>query len=226
MKLRCKNTIKLHKANSTRGSSSVLVIMIMLLLITFGVLAMMSSYSNLKIARKNADWTQGYYRLESAAELDMMTFKTLYEEAIGQTNNLLNGGALDENVLKALPVEMQTAIKSSYQQVLTSNETSSPLFERQLFLYQFFVAYKKSTLIEKQLDINFDETALTNELEKDWQPELSFVSKDNDTNRSLLVKVTFDNSKKANGYTVLEWREIPANFEYEELLEFEDPEGN
>ena len=57
--------IKSKVYSNEKGSSSVLVILVMLLLITFGVLAMMSSYSNLKIARKNASWTQGYYLLES-----------------------------------------------------------------------------------------------------------------------------------------------------------------
>ena len=66
MKLRWKKPIKIKPLFSERGSSSVLVIMIMLLLITFGVLAMMSSYSNLKIARKHAQWTSDYYQIGRA----------------------------------------------------------------------------------------------------------------------------------------------------------------
>lgn len=63
--MKLKQKILIHRRQ--RGSSSVLVIMIMLMLITFGVLSLMSSYSNLKIARKNAQWVQDYYALESIA---------------------------------------------------------------------------------------------------------------------------------------------------------------
>lgn len=50
-----------------RGSSSVLVIMVLLMLVTFGVLALVTANSNLKISQKNALWNQSYYQLENKA---------------------------------------------------------------------------------------------------------------------------------------------------------------
>ncbi len=50
-----------------KGSASVLVIMIMLFLVSLAVLALMTAHSNFKLARKNADWVQGYYTLEAQA---------------------------------------------------------------------------------------------------------------------------------------------------------------
>lgn len=53
--------------NRTQGSSSVLIIMIMLFLVTLGVLVLISSRSNFLLSKKNANWIKDYYRLESLA---------------------------------------------------------------------------------------------------------------------------------------------------------------
>lgn len=50
-----------------KGSSSVLIIMIMLFLVTLGVLVLISSRSNYLLSQKNASWVKDYYRLESIA---------------------------------------------------------------------------------------------------------------------------------------------------------------
>ncbi len=69
--------------NDHRGSSSVLVMMVMLMLISFAVLAMLSSYSHYKIASKNASWTKDYYRLESLANEHYAIVKSLVADAAG-----------------------------------------------------------------------------------------------------------------------------------------------
>jgi hypothetical protein len=51
-----------------KGSSSILVVLAFLMLGIFSVLGMMSSYSDYKLARKNAVWTQEYYSLEAQAQ--------------------------------------------------------------------------------------------------------------------------------------------------------------
>jgi hypothetical protein len=51
-----------------KGSSSIMVILVMLTLVVFGVLALMSSYSDLKLSKKNANWLKGYYELDARGE--------------------------------------------------------------------------------------------------------------------------------------------------------------
>lgn len=53
---------------SKRGSSSILVILFVITLVVFGTLAMMSAYSDLKLAKKNAEWTKTYYNLDAQGE--------------------------------------------------------------------------------------------------------------------------------------------------------------
>lgn len=229
MKLRCKNTTKNRLSGCERGSSSVLVIMVMLLLITFGVLAMMSSYSNLKIAKKNAEWSRDFYALESIAELDMMTFKTIFNEAQDQSSVIYNNGTIDLIAIKNLPESVQTDIIKAYHSIPIDDKDKIKDFQNQLFLYCFYDGFAKSVFSEKNMLCNFDESILSKGYETEWTPEVTFISNDAKTKRKLFVKIAFEISKNTivqNGYEIVEWREVPENFEYDNMLEFEDPEGN
>ena len=217
MKLRWKKPIKIKPLFSERGSSSVLVIMIMLLLITFGVLAMMSSYSNLKIARKHAQWTSDYYQLESIADSDLKSFEQLFDRAIEDTQIHFVNDILDPSTLNDLP----EGIKAN----LSEDEAAMDM----LFLYYLYDGYMTAPLFDRHYSSNFGFDVTSDMLNSEWQPEISFVSKDDSTERQLLVKIAIDISKKdvqANSIQIVEWREIPAEFEYDETIDFEDPEGN
>lgn len=229
MKLRCKNTIKNNRIDRERGSSSVLVIMVMLLLITFGVLAMMSSYSNLKIANKNAEWTKDFYALESIAELDLVTFEMLFKEAQSQTSELLKNDTIDLISIESLPDSVQKEILQAYQSLPIGDKVKLNAFHNQLFLYFLYDGLVKSAINEKNMTCNFDETILSGDSNNEWIPEVTFISNDTETKRNLFVKIAFDASQNTvaqNGYEIVEWREVPDNFEYDNMLEFEDPEGN
>ena len=53
---------------SNKGSSLVLIILLMVILVVFGVTAMMSSFTDLKLARKNSEWVKDYYTVSSKGE--------------------------------------------------------------------------------------------------------------------------------------------------------------
>jgi len=53
---------------SERGSSSVLVALVLIVLVVFSVLAVTTSAANLRLARKNADTVKAYYSLDSEGE--------------------------------------------------------------------------------------------------------------------------------------------------------------
>jgi len=54
--------------SNQKGSASVIVILVMLMLVVFGVLAFVSAGSSLRLAQKNAAMTQEYYKLDAMAE--------------------------------------------------------------------------------------------------------------------------------------------------------------
>jgi|SRR6056297_1820714 len=53
--------------NNKKGSSSILVILTFMMLVIFSILVMMSSYSDYKLAQKNASYTKEYYELSGEA---------------------------------------------------------------------------------------------------------------------------------------------------------------
>lgn len=59
------------KMRSRRGAASVLIILLIVLLVFFGVLAMVSSAADLRLAQKRADWNQQYYLADIQAEKAM-----------------------------------------------------------------------------------------------------------------------------------------------------------
>ncbi|MDR0380667.1 MAG: hypothetical protein LBH86_01545 [Oscillospiraceae bacterium] len=65
---------------SMQGSPSILIILIMLSLSAFGVLAMMSAYSDYKLAEKNAEWARRCFVLETRAQ-----------ESVGRLDAALSG---------------------------------------------------------------------------------------------------------------------------------------
>lgn len=183
MKLACRSTGNKRLMKAHKGSSSVLVIMIMLLMITFGVLAMMSSYSSLKIARKHAAWTEAYYRLESQSDFNMMYIKDVFSEVLLEYDRDVEDEQF-RRFFEALETALSREVDSTYR-----------------------------------ISSNFE----------DVKPSLSILTTDEESGRHLLATVRFDTdieSVDQMRMEVVEWREIPIDFEYDDMIDFRDPEGN
>lgn len=200
MKSACKNTVDKGMIKSEKGSSSVLVVMIMLLMITFGVLAMMSSYSNLKIARKHAEWTKDYYSLESLADFNLMHFNGVVGDVKArfesEASDFESDSSNQAEVLKAFFVALETSLGG---------------------------AANASYGISSNFDVYIeDETGAI-------EPVLSILTTDEASGRRLIAMINFETEVKSFDEIkpyVVEWREIPAEFEYDDTLNFSDPEGN
>lgn len=59
--------INLNRLNPRRGSASVLVIMLSLVMIVFGVFSMMTAHAGLAVARRHGDWNNKHHQVESKA---------------------------------------------------------------------------------------------------------------------------------------------------------------
>jgi len=178
--------------NGQRGSSSVLVIMVLLMLITFGVLAMMTSYSGLKISRKNAEWTQAFYKLESLAGNHLAEIE----------NHIIYSADFADEYIEEMQDEVYKKWLESSEEDAFKDEISEWIFE--------------NTLTESldQMNIEYD-------LKLGSIGTLAFISISDD-NRHFLTRLQIEDREIA----LLEWREVPEVFEYDEILEFTDPGGN
>jgi len=229
MKLRWKKPIEKKPLLNEHGSSSVLVIMIMLLLITFGVLAMMSSYSNLKIAQKHAQWTSDYYQLESIASSDLKSFEQLFESAIADTKANFVNSTFDPSTFADMPEGIKANVLERVEALVPDNKEAINALSNQLFLYHLYDAYMTAPIFDKHYSSNFGYDVFNQTVESEAVPEITFITTDEATQRQLLVKIAIELSKndvQTNTFAIMEWRELPIEFEYDETLDFEDPEGN
>ena len=210
MKSECKNIIKTIR---TSGSSSVLVIMIMLLLITFGVLAMMSSYSNLKIAQKKADWTKDYYQLESIAEEGVSHFKVSFENALAELIQMSELDQVNPDFLAQLSPELSEAIIEDPLTLKRNVQKWSDL-EEDLFIH--ILNQKVNQQKNDSVNISYNDQIF------------DYVFIDSETQRQMMVSVQVtinQNTIKDTDYEIIQWREVPVDFVYEAPLEFGDPKG-
>lgn len=220
MKLKCKSIIRNINLKSEKGSSSVLVIMIMLLLITFGVLAMMSSYSNLKIARKHADWTKDYYRLESNADKTYMEFENLYKAVVEEMDHYLSNDLEIGIESSSLPELVKNALLTD----IDANENE--LCEQKLFLYLLYDKFYNSPIYLLDTSISFNYDIVNEDILNDEEPEISYITVDEETGRQLLTSIKINALNYKNYPEIKEWRELPREFQYDDSIYFNDPEEN
>ncbi len=192
--------------NEQRGSSSVLVIMVLLMLITFGVLAMMTSYSSLKISRKNAEWTQGFYELESLAGNHLAEVETHIIFSADFADEYIVEMRYKEPSPKGFEYPWQDEV---YKKWLVSSDDD--VFKDEI----------RSWIFEKALKDSLDQMNIEYDLNLDSKGTLTFISSSVD-NRYFLTSLQIEDRETA----LLEWREVPEVFEYDEILEFKDPGGN
>ncbi|MDW7659802.1 MAG: hypothetical protein SCL54_00105 [Bacillota bacterium] len=192
--------------NGQRGSSSVLVIMVLLMLITFGVLAMMTSYSGLKISRKNAEWTQAFYKLESMAGNHLAEIETHIIYSADFADEYIQEMRYKEPSPQGFDYPWQDEV---YKKWLVSSEEDALKDEIRQWIF------------EKTLTESLEQMNIEYELKIDSKGTLAFISISDD-NRHFLTRLQIEDKEIA----LLEWREVPEVFEYDEILEFTDPGGN
>ncbi len=136
---------------SRRGSSSILVVLMAVLLILFGVLSLVTAWSGLKLATLRADRSIRYYRVESQAERLLLDLEALVlEEAaldpertpeerdraiLGRIRSLVGRDRIDRENLETegiLSLEIRVGEPSEQQILLglrieAGTETGSPL---------------------------------------------------------------------------------------------------
>jgi hypothetical protein len=99
-----------------KGSSSVLVVFVILLLSLFGTLALMSSNAGLRLARKNAAWVKNIYILDGKGSKILSKISACLDRAedlsFDSSSNSLNPVLFYNNAEKALKeIELTSSVK-------------------------------------------------------------------------------------------------------------------
>jgi len=72
-----------NKLMCKRGASSVLVILLLLVLMVFGIAALTTALSGMRLGQKVSDWSDAYYRAEGEAARDFAEIDAAVSRAAG-----------------------------------------------------------------------------------------------------------------------------------------------
>lgn len=95
---------------SRRGLASALIIMLLVLLIFFGVLSLVTTAADFRLARKRADWNAAYYKADSSAVLvlagleRLMASQDMNAMPAGQLTDLLDNYLESESNVRSWQV--------------------------------------------------------------------------------------------------------------------------
>jgi hypothetical protein len=200
--------MKRHLMSNEKGSSSVLVVLTLLMLVLFGVLGMMSSFSEYKIAQKNAAWTQEYYAFEALAngQLEIMDTEISIKKKEAKVIFDLwkTGKSYADQVSEPIAKILESKHKGIGEKELTERLVYSVLMK----------AWLEDYGTEPIVQWGMDNGNLT---------LLYTVTLEMDSGRRYIVQVDLLPENKTP-YQVMMWREIPKTFDYSEGIEFEDVE--
>ena len=86
------NSIKIIK--NERGTSSIFIVIILLCLLTFGILSMMSSFADLKLARKAETWVNTYYQLDNQGNIFISEVDLCLQNARDDSQDFMQNSAI------------------------------------------------------------------------------------------------------------------------------------
>lgn len=100
------------KNQSERGASLVLVVFMMVVLVSFGILALTSASANMRLSLKTRDWRTDYYALDSrASDIVFAADQLLYEAEMEARDELLILSSA------ASAEAMKTSFEESYMRI-------------------------------------------------------------------------------------------------------------
>ena len=224
MNLTCKNKIK-AAVMSNRGSSCVLVILIMVMLVVLGLLALMSTWSGLKLARKNASWSRTYYELDSRAENRLAEIDACLKDAEQSAEIYMMTKDYERPQSNYLPSDIQHTVHDEWLMAQASGEGAKYVDKLQRKLYFIYCELRLKEYSNEDFEI-IRESDSDGDAVKVYTTVYDSLQQEGRSLR-LGVDVLYSPSENESGterYKIISWKEIPSSFEYDESLEFEEIE--
>jgi hypothetical protein len=220
----------------------------MLTLIVFGVLAMMSSYADLKLAQKSGDWTRSYYSLDGKGDILVQRIDACLMNAETQADLYFTGKSYKEVLSDQIPMDLQKVIRAGWLQYQGNNKSEKEyLSEIYTKLYFYHAAERlEAAMPEYGFDIAYTFDVLGNEklFNREFKVTANGVMKvhtllTDDTGSStqtLDIEIdilcpandysTIEMKNQTSRYNVLKWKQLQNQFKYDNPFELWDGEVN
>lgn len=214
---------------SNRGSSSILVSMVLLILVVFSVLAVTTSVAGLKLSRKNADTIAMYYSLDSAGERFLHEIRSKVKEAGDKAEEAISAirGNNYDNV--GLPGEIRDVVREACADFNSPEGLDEYLDE----LYPKLVIYYAQESIEAQYTRSVGDKAWDyagdpaiygpGSIELSFSVKRTFILEHEGNHRYLNVTLEVSNPERGARLdricSVKEWRLWQEPFEYKNEID-------
>ena len=228
---------------SKKGSSSVLVILIVLVLVVFGTLALMSSYADLKLSRKSGDWTRHFYALDSKGELLLESIDSLLHEAAFEASQYIED-RLYQSTTEGMPGPVQTQLRSGWLVSKGSPAAEQAFINRLYKKLYYFLAVQKLEAMNSDDTIRYTWNVQSREklfedsylLGNDGVMKVRALITHGDGNSLQGLDIALDilspdsiytsrnGIKQAPLFDIIKWKQLPSQFEYIADLELWDGE--
>lgn len=114
-----------------KGASSVLVLLVLLLLVFLGVLALVTSGSNLILAQKNAETVRAWYRMDAETERGMAEAMQAVKRAYREAKAYTEGQRFLDESQDVVPTEAVLVLKNRWSGLVSESERE--IFRADLF---------------------------------------------------------------------------------------------
>lgn len=213
------DTFKAHFKDET-GSSSILVIILMVVLMVFGLAVLTTSLSNLRLAEKKRDWLQDYYNVEAEVEYELALIDGLlkqvevealvYMDTKQYVDDYMIDDMLDEEMTANLYkiVYLDTATEVLLEHI--AGDTSASLTVNDVDIDEIFEGKDLNPSL-----LTFDKTLANAEYPKHITVTLE-IQAPNSSNISL-------DGSMLQHFSIHRYTQWQDPFEYEDGLDFDDP---
>ena len=225
-----------------------LVILIMVTLIVFGVLALMSSYADLKLARKSGEWVKGYYDLDGKGDVLVQQIDTFLKEAEMQAAGYMNNREYEKSSSSVVVPDIQNQINVYWSKNKGNQAAEEEYLDSAYHKLYFYIAAKKleeaapqyGYKLEYSQDILNNEQLFSNEYKLGDEDLLKvgallLEGAGNSTQTlDILIEILGPSSpysaKEASAqntrYRIIKWKQLQNQFEYSNQLDLWNGEVN
>ena len=217
--------LSLRKPGSTKGSSTVLILLVLLMLVFLSVLAFVTTGSNLRLAKKNAETIQAWYRMDTIGEQTVSRLLQAIGWADGETAAFLGGNRFLDSGQQVLPAEVHQRVLAQWRVLETEQEREA---FRQALYQPLNVLLCEQAVARLALEgveiLPADREALFTDPEE--LPATVFIihaedpeQKTTGTLEAVLLLLPASRENEQGHLQILEWKQTHAPFEYKNEID-------
>lgn len=218
-----------------KGISTIVVVFMVIILVTFGLSTMLSSNLNYKLSEKSSNWSKNYYELDYLGEKDYFEI----EKILNTCERTAVEYIMNKEYLKDNSEYLDSSHQKKLKKIYEDNPTTSSIYTILNSVYK----EKAYELISLSDNYDFSNTSLVSEYnDNDLIDSIIYTKKihdQNDKSKYLEIKfsindILFNISEDSGIYTgtrkinrnpieILSWNAVYEQDDIEEGLEIWDP---